>query len=139
MSSAFEVAFDAFRPRIPSTVTSPLETMLGTHKIEYAQAQWADPRNHAGLEVDVFTSTHRFNAKLTEGMRPVAVSVTPLVFTEIRNDDDECSVALHSGDTIRLFEPSRTYFDDDGPARTATSRPEEFLKWAIKYGTWVCR
>lgn len=130
-------AFDQFRPRIPSTVILPLETLLGTHKVEYAQARWADPQKQTGLEVDVFTGTHRFNAKLAEGVRPVGVSVTPLVFVEVRNDDDECSIVLRSGDTIRLFESSPTYFGDDGPARTATGRPEQFLHWAITHGTWV--
>lgn len=135
--TALKDAFDQFRPKVPSTVTVPLKTLLGTHRIEYAQARWTDPQNETGLEVDVFTGTHRFNAKLADGVRPVAVSVTALVFAEVRNDDDEYSIVLRSGDTINLFESSPTYFGDDGPARIATSRPEQFLHWAITHGTWA--
>ncbi len=134
--TTLEAAFDGFRPKIPRRATSALETLLGTHKIQYAQAHWVDPSNERGLEVDVFTSRHRINAKLAEDSGSASVSVTALVFAEVRSDGDEWSIAL-GNDTVRLFRSTPTYSGGDGPALFATDHPDQFLRWAVTHGTWA--
>lgn len=134
--TALEAAFDDFRPRISYKVTSPLQTLLGTHEIKYAQARWSDPSSEHDIEVDVFTATHWFNAKLADATQSPAVRARRLVFSEVQSDGDDWTITLDDH-TIELFRSAPSYFGGDKPARSATTHPEEFIKWAVTHGTWA--
>lgn len=133
-TTALRSLFGDLRPRIPDHALYELAKFLQDDPIVHAQAQWDDPGDERGLTCDVFTKKHRIHVSLATNPSPLVVSVTPLIFTRIRCEDEDVVVFLRD-DEVRMYRSQRG--DHGRQVRQATAEPEVFAMWAIRHGTWA--